>query len=182
MPYTLEQFCADAKTELKRSSGPDGRKAVMARMQQLLANPDFVAKVFPSEKPEGRTTLYEDKELGFCVLAHIDRTPRVSAPHDHGPSWAIYAQAIGWSEMTLWTRKDGGKGAGKAELELAETYRLTPGKAGIFNEGDIHGVGRSPGDCCYLRVTGMDLERTQRLKFDLKGKTATVIESAGVNA
>ena len=60
MPYTLEQFCADAKTELKRSSGPDGRKAVMARMQQLLANPDFVAKVFPSEKPEGRTTLYEE--------------------------------------------------------------------------------------------------------------------------
>ncbi len=29
-------------------------------------------------------------------------------PHDHGASWAIYGQAVRYTDMTEWTRVDDG--------------------------------------------------------------------------
>jgi hypothetical protein len=36
--------------------------------------------------PQGLKLLYEDKDLGFQILAHINDKARVSPPHDHGAS------------------------------------------------------------------------------------------------
>lgn len=180
MAYTLEAFCKDCHTALKKDKGPGGREAIRALLEKLLTNREFVAQQLGPDAPEGRRTLYEDPELRFCVLSHIDRDGRTSIPHDHGRSWAVYGQAIGWSDMTLWKRKDGGTAAGPAELEQTKSFRLNPGQAGIFDIGAIHGVGRSPGDCCYVRVTGEDLEVVPRLKYDVAAKRAITIESAGV--
>jgi len=47
-----------------------------------------------------RKVLYEDPELGFCILGHVYRGAKDSHPHDHGPSWAIYGQAQGETAMT----------------------------------------------------------------------------------
>jgi hypothetical protein len=44
--------------------------------------------------PPGRHTLYEDPELGFVVLSHVNAKAAKSPPHDHGASWAIYGQAL----------------------------------------------------------------------------------------
>ncbi|MFM9846548.1 MAG: hypothetical protein ACKVP3_05250 [Hyphomicrobiaceae bacterium] len=181
MAYTLEAFCKDCHTVLKSEKGPGGREKIRDLIEKMLTNKEFVAKHLGPQVKAGRETLYEDPELKFCVLAHVDRSGRSSQPHDHGRSWAVYGQAIGWSEMSMWKRKSGGTGAGPAELEKVDTFRLNPGQAGIFDIGAIHGVDRSEGDCCFIRVTGEDLEVVPRLKYDLGSKQAITIESAGVS-
>jgi predicted metal-dependent enzyme (double-stranded beta helix superfamily) len=182
MTYTLDAFCKDCQSVLKADKGPGGREKIRGLIEKLLTNKEFVAEHLGPQVATGRTTLYEDPELKFCVLAHVDRGGRSSTPHDHGRSWAVYGQAVGWSDMSIWKRKDGGAGAGPAELVKIDTFRLDPGKAGIFDIGAIHGVDRSPGDCTFLRVTGEDLEVVPRLKYDLDAKRAITIESAGVTA
>jgi len=182
MAYTLDVFCKDVQSVLKADKGPGGREKIRGLIEKLLTNKEFVQQHLGPQLDIGRTTLYEDPELKFCVLAHVDRGGRSSAPHDHGRSWAVYGQAIGWSEMSIWERKDGGSGAGPAELVKVDTFRLNPGQAGIFDIGAIHGVDRSPGDCTFLRVTGEDLEIVPRLKYDLDTQRAITIESAGVSA
>ena len=37
------------------------------------------------------------------ILAHNYEGPKESAPHDHGPSWAIYGQARGETAMNDWS-------------------------------------------------------------------------------
>lgn len=180
MAYTLEAFCKDIAKTLKADNSPKSRKIICGMLQELLLNKEFVAKALGPQVEEGHHTLYEDPELKFCVLAHIDRTARHSAPHDHGRSWAIYGQAIGWSEMGIWKRTDGRTGAGPAKVEEVSRYRIEPGQAGVFDIGDIHSVDRSDGGCCYVRVTGEDLERLQRLKYDVAKGRAITVESAGI--
>jgi predicted metal-dependent enzyme (double-stranded beta helix superfamily) len=93
MPYDLDQFIADCRTALERDPGPRGREEVRSRLERLLANPDFVRKYCGDDAPGGIKILYEDPKLGFQVLSHCYDSPRVSPPHDHGESWAIYGQA-----------------------------------------------------------------------------------------
>ena len=56
----------------------------------------------------GTRKLYEDKDLGFVVLAHCNAKPHKSPPHDHGPSWAVYGQALKHTDMSEFRRLDGG--------------------------------------------------------------------------
>ena len=86
MGYTLEQFAAACHRLLAEEPGPEGREK---------------ATHLGDGVPE-RKILYEDPQLGFCVLAHVYRSARESPPHDHGPSWAIYGQARGETVMTDW--------------------------------------------------------------------------------
>jgi hypothetical protein len=181
MTYTLEAFCKDCHSVLKADKGPSGREKIRDLIEKVLTNKALVAEHLGPDLPAGRTTLYEDPELKFCVLAHVDHGGRSSQPHDHGRSWAVYGQAVGWSEMSMWKRKGGGTNAGPAELEKVDTFRLNPGQAGIFDIGAIHGVERSEGACTFLRVTGEDLEIVPRLKYDLGAKRAIAVESAGVS-
>ena len=84
MPYDLDQFVADCRASLSRDPGPKGREEVRVNLERLLSNPDFVARTCGDDAPQGLTVLYEDKNLGFQVLAHINDKARVSPPHDHG--------------------------------------------------------------------------------------------------
>src|SRR5690348_1016472 len=93
MAYDLEQFIADCRSSLTRDPGPPGREEVRSNLERLLANSDFVRKYCGDDAPRGVNVLHEDPKLGFQVLAHINEKARVSPPHDHGRSWAIYGQA-----------------------------------------------------------------------------------------
>ena len=108
MSYDLDQFVSDCRAILKRDGGPKGREEVRVRLERLLSNPDFVEHYCGEHVPRGLKVLYEDPELGFQVLAHINDKARVSPPHDHGESWAIYGQATHYTEMTEWEREDDG--------------------------------------------------------------------------
>ena len=181
MAYSLDAFVKDIKTTLKADSGPGGRKAIRDKMELLLQNTEFLAGALPPDSKDGHRKLYEDADQGFVVLAHYHTKHRYSPPHDHGPSWAIYGQAVGWSEMGIWQRTDGGTGEGKADLKQAESFRLTPGKAGIFDVGHIHSVDRNDGVCAYIRVTGRDLDYVKRYRYDLEAKKAVAMEAATVS-
>ncbi len=86
---------ADKLREYNVSAG----EVVSALLQEVLKDTSFVARNIDDNTPE-RKILYEDPELGFCILAHYYKGAKESAPHDHGPSWAIYGQAWGETQMS----------------------------------------------------------------------------------
>ena len=166
MAYQLDQFIADCRSILKRDHGPDGREEVRVKLERLLSNPDFVKK-HCEDAPRGLHVLYEDPELGFQVLAHINGEARVSPPHDHGASWAIYGQATHYTDMIEWEREDSGGDPKRAELKPVKKYRLEPGHAGIYQDGKIHSIDY-PDYARFVRVTGTNLDKIHRVRFDLK--------------
>lgn len=167
----LHYFTARCHEILKDDSGEAGRESVRLLLQELLRTDAFLRQYCLDVKP-GLYRLYEDPELGFQVLAHVNEKARVSPPHDHGDSWAIYGQAVGYTEMTEWRRTDDGGAPGHAKLEAVKTYRLMPGEAGIYPSGAIHSIDY-PAKSCFVRVTGTDLDRIARVMFDLKTGAVT---------
>ena len=164
MPYDLDQFIADTRAALKRDPGPAGRESVRANLERLLANQDFVARTCGDDAPLGLKVLYEDKDLGFQVLAHVNDKGRKSPPHDHGDSWAIYGQATKYTDMIEWERAGGDDS--HAQLKEAKRYRLEPGHAGIYQDGKIHSIDY-PDRARFIRVTGTNLDNIKRVRFDL---------------
>ena len=169
MAYDLDQFIADCRTTLARDPGPSGRQQVLRDLERLLKNQDFVAKYCGEDQPSGIKVLYEDPKLGFQVLSHTMDNARVSPPHDHGASWAIYGQAAKYTDMTEWAREDDGRDPKHAKLKPVKKYRLNPGQAGIYQDGAIHSIDY-PDKARFVRVTGTDLD-----KIDLQtGKVDTM--------
>ncbi len=177
MTYTLDAFVKDTQAALKGTTGPAGREKVRVLLEKLLANPAFVDEAVGPSAPTGTRKLYEDKEQGFVVLAHCNPRPHKSPPHDHGSSWAVYGQAVKYTDMSEFRRLDGGQGAGEAKLEKVKSYRLEPGHAGVYDVGAIHAIDYPDGSR-FVRVTGRDLDYVQRLKFDTAAGKAITIESA----
>ena len=167
MAYELDQFITDCRSILAHDGGPNGREEVRKHLERLLQNADFIGKHCSEETPRGLHVLYEDPELGFQILAHINDKARVSPPHDHGDSWAIYGQATHHTDMIEWEREDNGGDDKHAKLKPAKKYRLTPGHAGIFQDGKIHSIDY-PDHARFIRVTGTNLDRIHRVRFDLK--------------
>jgi predicted metal-dependent enzyme (double-stranded beta helix superfamily) len=165
MAYALNEFIADCRAILQRDPGPKGREDVRQHLERLLANKDFVAATCGDDVPTGLKLLYEDKDLGFQVLAHVNDKARKSPPHDHGASWAIYGQAAKYTEMIEWERVGGNDK--HAELKETKRYRLNPGEAGIYQNGAIHSIDY-PDRARFIRVTGTNLDKIERVRFDLK--------------
>jgi predicted metal-dependent enzyme (double-stranded beta helix superfamily) len=166
MAYDLDQFVSDCRAILTRDGGPNGREQVRQKLEQLLSNRDFVETYCGEHVPRGLKVLYEDPELGFQVLVHINDKARVSPPHDHGASWAIYGQATHYTDMVEWEREDDGTDADKAKLKPVKKYRLLPGHAGIYQDGTIHSIDY-PDYARFVRVTGTNLDKIERVRFDL---------------
>jgi predicted metal-dependent enzyme (double-stranded beta helix superfamily) len=167
MPYDLDTFVRDCRETLKRDPGPGGREEIRANLEKLLHNSAFVEATCGDNAPTGLQLLYEDKDLGFQVLAHVNTKARVSPPHDHGRSWAIYGQATKYTDMTEWERTDNRSDADKATLKPTKKYRLAAGQAGIYQDGAIHSIDYPEG-ARFIRVTGTNLDRIERDAFDLE--------------
>jgi predicted metal-dependent enzyme (double-stranded beta helix superfamily) len=167
MAYELDQFINDCKVILGRDGGPKGREEVRMRLERLLNNQAFVQKYCGEDVPQGLKVLYEDPKLGFQILAHINNKGRAGEPHDHGESWAIYGQATSYTDMTEWERIDDGRDPKHAKLKQTKQYRLNPGHAGIFQDGAIHAI-NYPDKSRFVRVTGKNLDKIVRNRFDLK--------------
>ncbi len=165
--YDLDQFIADCRATLSRDGGPGGREEVRTRLERLLHNPDFIRRYCGEDVPRGLKVLHEDPKLGFQILAHINDKARVSPPHDHGASWAIYGQATHYTDMIEWEREDDGSDPAHAKLKPVRKYRLNPGHAGIYQDGTIHSIDY-PDYARFIRVTGTNLDRINRVRFDLK--------------
>jgi hypothetical protein len=69
--------------------------------------------------------------------------------------------------MIEWEREDNGSDPQHAKLKPVKKYRLTPGKAGIYQDGKIHSIDY-PDFSRFVRVTGTNLDQINRVRFDLK--------------
>ena len=163
MGYTLEAFAAECRNILKAENNPAGRTKVCSVLQKALKDEDFVAKTLDDSTPE-RQILYEDPELGFCILAHNYKGPKESSPHDHGPSWAIYGQAKGETAMSDWELLEPATPEKPGKVRKTRTYKLTPGVAHVYNEGDLHSPSRTD-STRLIRIEGTNMEKVKRFKF-----------------
>lgn len=163
MGYTLEQFSSDCHRILSADPGPEGRKKVCELVQKACTDDEFVAKHLPENGPE-RKILYEDPQLGFCILGHVYHGAKESPPHDHGPTWAIYGQAMGetlmndWALLTPPTEEEPGR------VKHVRSYTLQPGAAYVYNEGDLHSP-RREGSTRLIRIEGKNVEKIRRMPY-----------------
>jgi len=164
MPEKLEQFARQCREILKADPGPAGRRKIAARLEGLLHDRAFLTESLGEATPE-RQVLYEDPELGFCILAHSYKGPKESPPHDHGPSWAIYGQAKGETDMTDYALVEPASPDKPGKARALRTYRLVPGAAHVYNEGDLHSPSRK-GPTQLIRLEGMNMDRIKRLRFE----------------
>jgi hypothetical protein len=164
MSYTLEQLSADCHNALAADPGAAGRTKVCAAIKQALVDQQFVAKHLADDVPE-RKVLYEDPELGFCILAHVNHGARNSKPHDHGPTWAIYGQAEGETIMSDWALVEPASEDKPGRVRLVREYALAAGMAYVYNEGDLHSP-RRENSTKLIRVEGKNLEGVRRLGYE----------------
>ena len=164
MPHSLEEFASTCHDLLKAEPGPGGRRKVCRLLQDVLRDEAFVTRHLASDGPE-RKILYEDPELGFCILAHNYAGAKESNPHDHGPSWAIYGQARGETEMSDWELLESASAEKPGKVRRARTYKLTPGSAHLYNEGDLHSPRRS-GPTQLIRIEGTNMDKVKRLAYE----------------
>ena len=164
MGYTLEKFADECHRVLETDSGPEGRKKLCALVQEVLKDEKFIATHLGDDVPE-RKVIYEDPELGFCILAHVYKNAKESNPHDHGPSWAIYGQARGETEMSDWELVAPASDDKPGKVRRVRTYTLKPGLAHIYNEGDLHSPRRA-GPTRLLRIEGQNMEKVRRQAYE----------------
>lgn len=164
MSLTLAAFAAGVRATLQEDDGPAGRERVAALLRDALQDRPFVESLFDDATPE-RQVVYEDPQLGFCILAHRYTDARDGGPHDHGPSWAIYGQADGATIMSDWAPVGTVSARGRAQVRKLREYTLTPGVAHLYNEGDIHAPSRA-GPSRLVRIEGVNLERVRRGTYE----------------
>ena len=163
MPYSLAQLAADIRESLKAGSGRPAKEAICACVSRALKDEAFVATHLGVRPPGAgpREVLYEDPNLGFCICGHVYSGPANGAPHDHGPSWAIYGQAAGVTEMTDWRIVKQGSGGEPALVEPAQVYLMHPGDAHLYDVGDVHSPKREA-PVKLIRIEGQNLDHVTR--------------------
>ena len=164
MTQTIEAFAAKCHDILKADNNPTGREKVCALLRDVLRDENFVSQYLTDSTPE-RQVLYEDPELGFCILAHHYRGPKESPPHDHGPSWAIYGQAKGETEMSDYALIEAATAEKPGKVKKTRSYKLTPGVAHVYNEGDLHSPLRRD-STKLIRIEGVNMEKVRRFKYE----------------
>ena len=163
MGYTLERFSSECHRILAADPGVEGRKKVCAIVQNVLKDSAFVTRHVGDDVPE-RKILYEDPELGFCILAHNYKGAKESNPHDHAHSWAIYGQALGETEMTDWDLVERATADTPGKVRRSRVYTLKPGMAYVYNEGDLHSP-RREGSTKLIRIEGTNMDKVKRLSY-----------------
>ena len=161
MAYTLEQLAHDIRAQLKRDPSAAGRAQICPLVSKALSDKEFVAQHLTAEQCKPRKVLYEDPELGFCICGHVYEGAAQSAPHDHGPSWAIYGQAVGTTEMTEWKIVKKGEGETPTLVTSEKVYTMKPGDAIFYDVGKVHSPRREQATK-LVRIEGANLDRVKR--------------------
>lgn len=175
--YSLNDFCDEVRSTLSARDDHDSRDVVRQKLEKLLGDQDFLDEYVGEGREQGVTQIYEDPELKFCILAYNMSAPRKSPPHDHGDSWAVYGQAAGYTDMTIWSAE----GKGESGVEPIRSFRLDAGQAGLFDVHEIHSIEYAEGSK-FVRVTGVDLGTETRRVFDPETGEVKEIEAVGTGS
>ncbi|HSH97490.1 MAG: hypothetical protein ACAH07_00835 [Methylophilaceae bacterium] len=153
MKYTVESVSQLIHIILKEDPKPSGRERVKKLLEEVVVNKGFVDQYLRDDQPQ-RKVLYEDQDLGFVILAHVFKEARKTKPHDHGVSWAIYAQAEGVTTMDGWDVVEPAEPGGKTgKVKLRDSIELKPGNVRIYNENEVHSP-RRDGPAKLIRIEG----------------------------
>ena len=164
MGFTLDQFASECHRILKEDPTPVGRGKVRDLVQEVLKDDKFLANYLNDNTPD-RQVIYEDPELGFCICAHMGHGAREANPHDHGPSWAIYGQAIGETEMSDWEVIEPAAEDKPGKVRRGRVYTLKPGMAHIYNEGHVHSPKRLA-TTGLIRIEGKNTRNMKRFAYE----------------
>lgn len=164
MGHSLEEFAAECRDILSTDPGAAGREKVRQALEKVLVDKEFVAAHLGPDNSEPRKILYEDPELGFCIVAHVYEGAKESDPHDHGPSWAIYGQAKGQTTMTEWRVKKPSENGEPGVVEVDAVYDMTPGMAKLYDIGHVHSPSRT-GSTRLIRIEGSNMDKVSRDTF-----------------
>ncbi len=165
MTYTLDQFAADCRVALQVDDGPGGREQVRQCVEKALKDGGFVATYLGDDNKSERQILYQDPDLGFCICAHVYTDAKQGLPHDHGPTWAIYGQAIGETEMTDWQITSPPDGDTPGKVEKVKSYWMKPGDAHVYEAGAVHAPYRD-GPTRLIRIEGVNCDNIQRTPLE----------------
>jgi hypothetical protein len=165
MSYTLENLIADCRAALDADPGPGGREKVKQHVQRACLDAEFVDTHLGDDVAQERNVLYEDPDRGFCILAHVYKGAKSSKPHDHGPTWAIYAQARGTTQMTDWRVVEAPAQGKPGRAEAVRTYDMNPGDAYVYNEGQLHSPHRES-ETRLIRVEGRNMDNVARDAYE----------------
>ena len=165
MAYSLEDFAADCRAALQSDSGPGGHDSVRQHLQRALRDDSFIAAHLGPDVTKERNVIYEDADLGFCICVHVYDKPKQGNPHDHGPTWAIYGQAAGETEMTDWRMVVPPQGEKPGKVEMVRSYRLKPGDAHVYEVGDVHAPYRDA-PTRLIRIEGENTDKIERTPIE----------------
>lgn len=166
MTQTIEEFGGRCHDILKQNPGPEGLEQVRQGLEEVLADEDILAAHLGPDADSPRNILYEDPELKFCILAHVFKGSNESPPHDHGPTWAIYGQATGTTEMTEYQVVAAPEDGKPGKVEAFKSYELRPGMAVAYEAGQIHSPKRT-GETRLIRIEGVNVTTVKRTPYKL---------------
>ena len=161
MSYPLDQLANDCHDALVADPGPAGRETVRQCVARACKDEEFVSTYLGADNNTERQVIYEDSDLGFCILAHVYAGAKESQPHNHASTWAIYGQAEGITMMTDWEAVEPPHDGQPGTVKAVRTYRLEPGDAHVYQEGDLHSPGRD-GPTRLVRIEGMNMTGVKR--------------------
>ena len=165
MSLTLEEFASQCRSTLKAQPGSQGVTEVAKLLSGALKDAQFVDSCVSAETPE-RQVIYQDAELGFCIVAHNYDGAKTAPPHDHESTWAIYGQARGETEMFDYEIVESATMDRPGKAKKTRSYALTPGIAHAYQVGDLHSPKRN-GPTQLIRIEGKNLAGVKRMAYDI---------------
>ena len=166
MGKVLEEFAAECRAILKKDAGKGGLDEVCRRLEKVLLDKGFAAECFGPGQDAPRKVVYEDPELGFCILAHTYKGGTGSGPHDHGPAWAIYGQVEGVTTMTEYRKVAEPRDGKPGKAAPVQSYDLKPGMAVAYDVGALHSPARAV-ETRLIRMEGLNMDRFKRDAYEV---------------
>jgi predicted metal-dependent enzyme (double-stranded beta helix superfamily) len=165
MSITVEQFGQECHDILKADPGRDGVEKVRLHLAETLKDQEFVEKYLGAHEDSNRKVIYEDPELKFCVLAHVQKGEAKAPPHDHGETWAIYGVGKGMITMNVWKKVAEPAGGNPGKAERIRAFDQNPGEVSAWHVGQLHSPSRTA-EARLIRMEGFNLEGTPRDKYE----------------
>ncbi len=163
MAYDFDDFTADM-TSVLATKGVAGLNDIVANLQELLKNAEFVATTFDEDMPPGKRVLFHDPKSGAYVQAHVHAGNKSGKPHSHGASWAVYGNALETTEMIEWQRLNPNNES-HAVLKPVARYALGSGQARAYGQYVIHSTAH-PKKAWVIRIIGTKLNELPRFHFN----------------
>ena len=163
MPYSLSELADEVRSLLNAAPVSDCSNEICGVLRNALMDESFTSVHLPERKADEhpREILYEDPELGFCICGHVYSGGMIGQPHDHGSSWAFYAQVSGTTEMTEWEIVEPGSGDAPSLVRPAKTYVMVPGDVRFYDVGEVHSPKRTAA-ARLIRIEGKNHDEITR--------------------